>query len=278
VADDNTLWVGTWGGGLVHFDGTDWTIYNTSNSGLPDDYINDLSFDENQILWIGTLSHGLVAFDGTNWTVYDKNNSDLPNNGVKRVCITDNLVWAGTSKGLVSFDGTDWNVYTIENSDLPDNFIQGLDYDDGLLWISCNMGMASFDGADTWNVFNVSNSVLLSNDIRALVIDENGTKWMGSVSGLTVYNENGIPVHVQENLLNNGPLKIYPNPATDKILIENVNGSAVSEVTIYDLKGQKLFRRKGDVSRVSVSQLPNGLYLLEAVSENRHWTSKLIKQ
>jgi ligand-binding sensor domain-containing protein len=28
-------WIGTRGGGLAKFDGVNWTVYNTSNSGLP---------------------------------------------------------------------------------------------------------------------------------------------------------------------------------------------------------------------------------------------------
>jgi hypothetical protein len=32
-------WIGTYGGGLAKFDGVNWTVYNTSNSGLPDNYV-----------------------------------------------------------------------------------------------------------------------------------------------------------------------------------------------------------------------------------------------
>ena len=28
-------WIGTFGGGLIKFDNTIWTVYNTSNAGLP---------------------------------------------------------------------------------------------------------------------------------------------------------------------------------------------------------------------------------------------------
>ena len=31
-------WIGTWNG-LAKFDGTNWTVYNTSNSGLPENII-----------------------------------------------------------------------------------------------------------------------------------------------------------------------------------------------------------------------------------------------
>jgi hypothetical protein len=36
MLDNNqNIWIGTFGGGLAKFDGTDWTVYYTDNSGLP---------------------------------------------------------------------------------------------------------------------------------------------------------------------------------------------------------------------------------------------------
>jgi hypothetical protein len=34
--DSGNKWIGTDGGGLAKFDGVNWTVYNKSNSGLPD--------------------------------------------------------------------------------------------------------------------------------------------------------------------------------------------------------------------------------------------------
>ena len=42
-------------GGLAAFDGTNWTIYNTSNSGLPDNHVQSIAIDENGTKWIGTF-------------------------------------------------------------------------------------------------------------------------------------------------------------------------------------------------------------------------------
>ena len=40
-------------GGLAKFDGTNWTVFYTTNSGLPDNYITSLAVDGSNI-WIGT--------------------------------------------------------------------------------------------------------------------------------------------------------------------------------------------------------------------------------
>ena len=42
------------GVGLAKFDDTNWTVYNTSNSGLSDNYVLSLAIDENGNKWIGT--------------------------------------------------------------------------------------------------------------------------------------------------------------------------------------------------------------------------------
>ena len=51
-----------WGGGLAKFDGTNWTVYNTSNSGLPDNDVSSLAIDGSGNKWIGT-GGGLAVYN-----------------------------------------------------------------------------------------------------------------------------------------------------------------------------------------------------------------------
>ena len=48
-------WIGTDGGGLAKYDGTNWTVYNTSNSGLPDNRVHSIAIDGSGNKWIGTI-------------------------------------------------------------------------------------------------------------------------------------------------------------------------------------------------------------------------------
>jgi len=48
--------------GLIKFDGTSWTIWNTSNSPIPDNWVNCLAQEKNGVFWIGTIN-GLARFD-----------------------------------------------------------------------------------------------------------------------------------------------------------------------------------------------------------------------
>ena len=47
----------------------EWVVYNTSNSGLPDNFVRSIAVDPQGNKWIGTYGGGLAKFDGVNWTV-----------------------------------------------------------------------------------------------------------------------------------------------------------------------------------------------------------------
>ena len=74
AVDDTNVWIGTkydpdlsqYQGGLAHFNGKEWTLYKKNNSGLPDNDIRVLKFDQDNKLWIGTTYGGVGIFDTDN--------------------------------------------------------------------------------------------------------------------------------------------------------------------------------------------------------------------
>ncbi len=55
---------------LVKFDGTNWTVYNTSNSPLSSNWVGTIAVDHSGKIWVGTSSYAphlgeLASFDGT---------------------------------------------------------------------------------------------------------------------------------------------------------------------------------------------------------------------
>ncbi|HAW09221.1 MAG TPA: hypothetical protein DCW42_08695, partial [Bacteroidetes bacterium] len=80
-----------------------WTIYNTSNSGLPRNGVISITIDKNSTKWLGT-DGGLVKYDGT-WTIYDTLNSDIPDNTVYTIAIeVNNTKWIGTNEGMAAYN------------------------------------------------------------------------------------------------------------------------------------------------------------------------------
>jgi hypothetical protein len=164
----------------------EWIVYNTSNSGLPDNYVSAIAIDRVGNKWIGTWSRGLAKFDGANWRVYNTYNSGLPDDDVYAIAIDgEGNKWIGTwYGGLVKFDDVNWTVYNTSNSGLPDNYVWAIAIDaQGNKWIGTwNRGLAKFDGVN-WTVYNTSNSGLPNNRVYAIAIDGQGNKWIGTYGG-----------------------------------------------------------------------------------------------
>src|SRR5690349_11026836 len=78
--------------GLGKFDGTNWTVFNTSNSGLRKNKIWSLCHDHQNYIWLATDS-GLGKFDGvSSWVWYDSTNTILGTNHITNVYASGNKV------------------------------------------------------------------------------------------------------------------------------------------------------------------------------------------
>ncbi len=67
-------WFG--GGGVSEFNGTNWTDYDTANSGLVINGVRAIAIDAQGNKWFAT-SNGVSKFDGTHWTTHNPSNSGL---------------------------------------------------------------------------------------------------------------------------------------------------------------------------------------------------------
>jgi len=197
------VWIGTYGDGVVKFDGKEWTTYKSTNSPLIDDLIRSIAIDKDGNKWIGTLFGGIAKFNGdATWAIYTDFNSGLPSNAVYPICFdADNNIWIGTEGGLAKFDGKDkWEVFDQSNSGLPDNKVYSMKIDgEGIIWIgTVSGGLARFDprGSDEntspWTVYNTLNSGLPFNEVRGIAIDGAGIKWVATYGGgLARFDEKG---------------------------------------------------------------------------------------
>ncbi|MEI6884710.1 MAG: T9SS type A sorting domain-containing protein [Bacteroidota bacterium] len=167
-----------------------WVVYDTSNSGIPDNNIICISFDSIGRKWIGTY-HGIAIFDNFSWVVYDTSNSGLPGDIITCIAFESNgVAWIGIyHDGLARFDGTNWTVYTTYNSGLIDNFpvriaIDSLDNK----WIATHDGLQKFDGTN-WTTFRTANSGIPQNWLEYVTIDKSGSIWVATSSeGVAKYD------------------------------------------------------------------------------------------
>ena len=210
IDSQGNKWIGTapyfngsvsTGGGLVKFNGTTWTVYNTTNSGLPSNNVKSIAIDGAGNKWIATDA-GLVKFDDTSWTGFN----NLPSKNINAITIDKSgNKWICTEAGLAKIVGTFTTVYTKLNSGLPDNTVMSIAIDSlGNKWIGTFSGGLSLFNDQTWINYSTSNSGIPDNDVRAIAIDGSGNKWIGTSSGgmakldgstWTVYNNStpGLP-------------------------------------------------------------------------------------
>ncbi|MDX9892147.1 MAG: YCF48-related protein [Bacteroidales bacterium] len=64
-------------------------------------------------------------------------------------------------------------------------------------------------------------------------------------------------------------IKVYPNPATDLLTISSENGSTIHNVKIYDLQGKLILNIQNDYSKIDISQIKSGLYIIQITTESQ---------
>ena len=98
VAQDQSIWAGTWGGGVSRFDGKTWTNF-TVKDGLAGDIVYSIAQDAKGVFWFGT-NKGLSRYDGKTWTSIDSTTGLLDNNVYAVAVAPNGDIWAGTRRGV----------------------------------------------------------------------------------------------------------------------------------------------------------------------------------
>lgn len=106
-------------GGLLRYDGSDWTTDDAPITSL-----QNIVVDATGRTWVGSLSEGVAVLTDDEWVVYNTDNG-LSSNKIHALAADDaGRVWVGTEWGLNVLDGDQWFVYQMSNSDLADNNVQ----------------------------------------------------------------------------------------------------------------------------------------------------------
>lgn len=191
----DSIWFGT-RRGLCIWNGSHWTTYNETNSGLPDNVVWDIAFDAAGNAWLATDA-GLARFTGSSWIVFDSSNSDL-NTGwpVSTVAIDSNQhLWANiaafynfvtqqwTFGGVVRYDGLTWTKFTPDNSGIPARPILTIEPDPAGVWVGTSIGGVGYYDGLIWTVYDTLNSPLPGNSVAEIDIDGTNVVWFGTESG-----------------------------------------------------------------------------------------------
>ena len=183
IDGNDNIWAGTNSNNLDEYNGSTWSHYETSNSGLPKGIsIGKIYYDSNGGLWITSSSSdiGVIVYDGTTWKTFNSTNSGLQRNDISQVVEDrDGNIWAASSYGISVYDGANWtkkNDYL--NLNIYDSAINDMAVDtSNNIWIAPgNSGLIKYNGS-SWKQYDMSNTPLPVNNITAIYADSNGTMW-----------------------------------------------------------------------------------------------------
>ena len=180
--DKNNIWIGFWGLGLSRLNPSSNNYSGWLNE--PND-INSLSHDDVWVIhqdrkgriWIGTNGGGLNLFNEADggkfyrWITGESKTGNLSSNSIYSICesskkySSDNVtvLWIGTSNGL--------NKFIVKDPDSKNNFPSPPEVEITHYTIK--------DG-------------LVDNSIKCLVEDDYGNLWLGTSSGITMFDTKNI--------------------------------------------------------------------------------------
>jgi ligand-binding sensor domain-containing protein len=281
----NNKWFGGTLSGVYMFNGNRWTVYDTTNSGLLDNYVHAIVVDAKGHKWFGTAK-GVSKFDGTTWTNYTTANSGLVCNETYSIAEDpQGNMWFGTVLGVSKWDGVQWRTYTTLNSSLGENFIKSILIDGQNKWFmgmgqgivsrlsDCKVPVPDFTYVRQPNrTFQFTNrSSDLSNATYQWTFGDGQTSSLPNPS--VTYSKSGI--YTVKLLVKNDGICVqehrqkvvdvptaYPNPAQNDVSIESPSDF---QGRIYNRLGQlvQLVELKTGDNLLDIRGLAAGVYYLK---------------
>ncbi len=96
-----------------------------------------------------------------------------------------------------------------------------------------------------------------------------------------VRNSIMLDVTLHNEATENIEFKVYPNPASDKIVLD-IDSAIINQnanVTLYGVQGNLIFQQKNISNNniIDISELSAGIYILKLKTENKIYTSRIVK-
>jgi hypothetical protein len=136
----------------------------------------------------------------------------------------------------------------------------------------------------TWSIVNgtglgsISSTGLITASKDGTVTVKAKANDSSNIEGTLLITISNQTVGLSQNL--NTPIKVYPNPATNNLYVENPNGDNLALV-VYDLLGGKILEKSTNelMNSLDISSLKNGLYFIQiSNSKNESTTVKIVKE
>jgi ligand-binding sensor domain-containing protein/AraC-like DNA-binding protein len=193
LSKDESLWMGTYGGGLTRYKNGIFKNYSQKD-GLPNHFINAIVEDDEHNIWLGTTGDGVIRFNGKSFTAVTDAEGLSYNIVTSLFYDSRGKLWVGTERGLNCL------VYkkgkpqvTIYNAadGLAGDCIEAIFEDrSGWLWIGTTNGISRIgnrEGDLSQRRFEAitTGEGLAGNLVRSFCEDKDGNIWAATNGGLS---------------------------------------------------------------------------------------------
>ncbi len=171
------MWMGTNGGGLSRFDGSEFKNY-TLRDGLEGNFVQALFEDQDGIIWIGS-EKGLSSFDGQAFRSHFR--QELA--GHMLLAIHQDLeghYWVGTDQGIFQFKDSTLTNFSKDHQLESATIFSFYQSQNGQLWAGTNRGLLLLGESPQWISLR---ETLRSNYITAISEDTTGRLWVAALDG-----------------------------------------------------------------------------------------------
>ena len=301
--------------GLAKWDGNTWSdVHSFPNYDSPNlNFIYSMAIYNGELYVAGSINHAMksiVKWDGTSWQIvgggFDSgfaavaslvvyknklyaagsfSKADSPNTPGNYIAAWDGNSWSDVGGGVLGVSGytgqisnmiiKDDNLYVVGMfsyaGGVPAKYIAKWD---GTNW--CGLGSVFDNGVGCLGVYQDmlyigGGFIKLDGDTLNRI-----AKWTGGSYVDTCGNSTGL--HEFNN--NANVFAIYPNPAVDKITIENISITKNQTISIYDIQGQLLLQQQMQEAKtiINIVTFAKGLYFLKVENENGIAVKKFVKE
>ena len=180
------IWIGT-DGGLVKYENGSFSVYNQAE-GLLDENVQTITVEDRNRIWLGTQG-GISLFDGRSFQNYTRSEG-VPGTIVQSSLLDhEGNIWFGTLGGGMSiYVGDYFQSYNIENG-LTNNVITGFaEGPEGDIWIATyGNGVLRYDD-ENFHSYDETDG-LNDNSVFTLFLDSRQRLWIGTMEGVSIYED-----------------------------------------------------------------------------------------
>ncbi len=278
--------------------------WSTANNGLDNKRVNKLIQHDNTIFALTQDGIYRTPNEGSIWFKYA--------NAIDTLTFTDmlfdgNTLYVGTDLGLFKSDNGGNSFVKVDTSNIPRRYVYSIRKINGQLWLKVGIDTHVSDDGISWpryyyvggitfanSVSLVQNRLYASTNSGYLLKDTAQEQWhyIKTIEGLraNVFEVNDsflyagtgagiwrLPISnvvTSTHTVNNNKLKVYPNPTTNYITVDN---EPIQRLEVYSLTGQKV-AECNNCNTINIQTTPTGIYLLKATTSSGTTIQKIVKE